>query len=724
MKKTLFLASLLIFIGVISASGLDASEADVKESITLRSDKVASETFTETAAGNGMFYSDKNKVAFLAAGSSETPYYISAADDTHTEVDGISLSQSSGHTVSVGAFTGDSTIVIGTEAEPLRVYTENSLFIGGYGWHGTSGWRTNAGLESNTRGEVPFAAHEGTIVINKGSVLDTGTGTDSLGGAQIYIGHGGKGTVVVDGGTMTTRAFLGIATTTAESNDNSGLLEIKNGGKVYIKAEPDKINSYYNQLLMGSSVTGKGGLHISGEGSELVMESSNLTPAASTGQSIHYSFVSIGSGNGGEAEVTVTDGASLTLGTKGAGQTYIYVGEGAGSVGSLNVTEKAESHLNGTFVVGNGGEGSVNITDEGSSLSAVDMYIGLNGGKGNATIGSGASLNVFGNLISYDTNDDGDANSISNSGTVNVGGSIYLTDGTTTQNYGTMTATGPISIDEGSVFVNAQGATLESTDSYIALNAGSNTTNKGTLKGQDILVAAGAVLNNTGSLISIGGEKGIEVEQGAIINNEGTLTGQISGGGTVQGTGSLGEVSIGKDTSYVVGNDTTPIFGLSAQSFTLNEQSAIIFNVDGTTAVSKGESATWGSGKHSVIFGETVNVVDGAEIEIVFSRSMLALESDTPFTLQLISGGENSNYGNLDMLLANTSYTLAPEMRLLRAVSADEWMVSVTNAEYYVDSDNSLWLRGNAAVVPAPEPTTATLSLLALAVLAARRRRG
>ncbi|MBQ7023145.1 MAG: PEP-CTERM sorting domain-containing protein [Akkermansia sp.] len=36
----------------------------------------------------------------------------------------------------------------------------------------------------------------------------------------------------------------------------------------------------------------------------------------------------------------------------------------------------------------------------------------------------------------------------------------------------------------------------------------------------------------------------------------------------------------------------------------------------------------------------------------------------------------------------------------------------------------NLGLRGNAAVVPAPEPTTATLSLLALAVLAARRRRG
>lgn len=724
MKKTLFLASLLIFTGVISASGQDASDAGVKESITLSSDKVDSETFTETWAGSGMFYSDKNKLAFLAAGSSENPYYISSADDTHANVDGISLSQSRGHTVSVGTFTGDSCIIIGTEANPQRVYTENSLFIGGYGWHATSGWRTNAVLESTTRGEVPFTAHEGTIVINKGSVLDTGTGTDSLGGAQIYIGHGGKGTVVVDGGTMTTRAFLGIATTTSEPDDNTGLLEIMNGGKVYIKAEPDKINSYYNQLLMGCSSTGKGILHISGEGSELVMESSALTPAASTGQSIHHSFVSIGKGNGGDAEVTVTDSASLTLGTEGAGQTYIYVGEGAGSTGSLNVTEKAEGHLNGVFMVGYGGEGSVNIEDAGSSLSAVDMYIGLEGGKGTASIGSGASLNVSGNLISYDTNDDGSSNSIFNSGTVNVGGEIYLTDGTTTQNYGTMTASGAIYIAEGSSFINAEGASLESTNSYIAMYAGSHTTNKGTMKGQNILVAAGAVLNNTGSLISSGGEKGIEVEQGATINNEGSLTGQISGGGTVQGTGSLGVVSIGKDTSYVVGNDTTPIFGLSAQSFTMNEQSVIVFNVDGTIAVSQGESVTWGSGKHSVIFGETVNVVDGAEIEIVFSRSMLGFETDTPFTLQLISGGSNSNYGNLDTLLANTSFSLAPEMRLLRSVSADEYEVSVTNAEYYVDSDNGLWLRGNAAVVPAPEPTTATLSLLALAALAARRRRG
>lgn len=66
-------------------------------------------------------------------------------------------------------------------------------------------------------------------------MLDTGTGTNALGGAQIYIGHGGKGTVTVDGG------------------------------------------------------------------------------------------------NKGKGEIMVTDGATLTLGTKDVGATYVYVGENAGS---------------------------------------------------------------------------------------------------------------------------------------------------------------------------------------------------------------------------------------------------------------------------------------------------------------------------------------------------------------------------------------------------------
>lgn len=259
------------------------AEEAVKETITLTSDKVASESFTETSAGNGMFYSDSNGVAFISAGSQENPYTIGSADDTHANQDGISLSKSGGASVSVGSFTGDSSLIIGNGMDAVHVTTENGLFVGGYGWHSTSGWRTNASLTSNTRGTMEFAAHEGSIVVNKGSTLEVGTGlgTDfkTLAGAQLYIGHGAKGTVTVDGGELISHAFIGISTSSSTSDDNSGLLEIKNGGTARIVASPGEMGMEggysYGQLLVGNSNQGTGSIVVSGEGSSLVVESSS-----------------------------------------------------------------------------------------------------------------------------------------------------------------------------------------------------------------------------------------------------------------------------------------------------------------------------------------------------------------------------------------------------------------------------------------------------------------
>lgn len=744
MKKTLFLASLCF---ALCGTPSDAEEEQpIKETITLTSDKVAGETFTETAPGNGMFYSDENKVAFLAGGTAENPYYITTADDTHANTADISLSAGSGHTVTVGGFTGDAYLAIGKEDSPVRVYTENSLFIGGYGWHGTSGWRTNAELNSNTRGEIPFEAHEGTVVINKSSILDTGTGVTALGGAQIYIGHGGKGTMIVDGGTVTSRAFLGIATATATPDDNSGLLEIKNGGKVHLKAEPDKIASYYNQLMIGASNTGTGNILVSGEGSQFIMDSSALTPAASTGQSTHYSFVHIGTGNGGQGAITVTDKAALTLGTENAGFTLIYLGEGAGAEGTLNVKENSSATLNGYTYIGaegqgalnvesgasvkqtsgvmqvgmSGGEGELNVKDSGSSLSTGTMEIGYDGAKGAVNVGTGAELTVNGNLTASDTKDDGISNSLTNDGDVNVSGYIYLTSGTTTTNNGTMTADGAVYIADGATFENTEGATLESTGSFITLNAGSHTTNKGEMKATDIYIAAGAELTNTGTMTVAGGSDGISLADGATINNEGSLNGQISGKGTVQGTGTLGEVSIGQDTTYMVGGTDAPIYGVEASTFTLEEASVTVFNIDGMTAAQSGQEATWGSGLHSAIYGDNVSLLAGAGIQIVFSSTMDGLESGVEFNLMLIDGGEGSSY-DLEALLSNTTFTLSAQISTF-ALTQPEYELLVSGAQYSV-VDNNLYLSGTAKVSPIPEPATATLSLLALCALATRRRR-
>lgn len=741
MKKIL----LLPFLAVLTTPVLLAEGTEtLRETITLKSDKVSEETFTETASGNGMFYSDKNKVGFLAAGTAENPYYISSADDTHANKDDISLSYGSGHTVTVGGFTGDAHLAIGSQDNQIRVYTENSLFVGGYGWHGTSGWRNNATLTSNTRGEIPFEAHEGSITINKGSSLETGTGTTALGGAQIYIGHGGKGTITVDGGILTSRAFIGIATPTGTPDDNSGLLEIKNGGKVYLTAEPDQINSYYNQLMVGASNTGKGTILISGEGSEMIMESSADTPQASTGQTTHWSFISIGTGNNGNGEVTVTDSATLTLGTQNAGSTQIALGEGTGATGTLSITENAKANLNGTTIVGYQGSASMDIQSGGEvTQTSGNLFVGYAGGEGDLTVGKDASLTaegvsiggagakgfvaveqggtmtVSGNLTATDTLDDAFSNSLENAGTVNIGGYLYLTDGTSTTNSGTISATGAVYIANGSSLTNNEGATLESTGSFISMDAGSQTTNNGTMIAKDIYIAAGAELTNTGTLETSGGNDGIVLSDGASINNEGTLSGKLSGNGSVEGSGIIGNVTIGEDTTLVVGSSDAPIVGLEATSITLAAGSSTLFNVDGAANVTMGGESTWGEGMHSIIFGETAIIESGALIELLFNGDMFTFGETTELDLLLIAGGASSEYGNLDELMNNTTFSLNSSVLTLR--SANALSIDTSGLSYEV-KDNSLYLVGTAEL-SIPEPTTATLSLLALAALASRRRR-
>lgn len=466
------------------------AEEAVKETITLTSDKVASESFTETSAGNGMFYSDSNGVAFISAGSKENPYTIGSADDTHADQDGISLSEGGAASVSVGSFTGDSSLIIGNGTDAVHVTTENGLFVGGYGWHGTSGWRTNASLISNTRGTMEFAAHEGSIVVNKGSTLEVGTGlgTDfqTLAGAQLYIGHGAKGTVTVDGGELISHAFIGISTSSSISDDNSGLLEIKNGGTARIVASPEEMgmNGYsYGQLLVGSSNQGVGSIVVSGEGSSLVVESSSSLDEK--GQQ-YYTFVSVGQGAGTEGELSVADGASLQLGTETGATVQVSIGEASGT-GALNVSTGASADVAGTLIVGYSGTGEVNINtgasmtqDNGavlvgygsdgsgavnvqaqSSLQAESVSIGTGGAAGALNIAETATMQVSGNVYLQDTLDDGRANAIVNAGKVEIGGYLALYDNASVQNSGVAEIMGDIYLQEDSVLNNSGAITLQ-----------------------------------------------------------------------------------------------------------------------------------------------------------------------------------------------------------------------------------------------------------------------
>ena len=123
---------------------------------------------------------------------------------------------------------------------------------------------------------------------------------------------------------------------------------------------------------------------------------------------------------------------------------------------------------------------------------------------------------------------------------------------------------------------------------------------------------------------------------------------------------------------------------------------------------------------HSAIYGNVVSLEAGAGIEIVFSSTMEGLEHGIDFNLKLIDGGDGSSY-DLETLLSNTTFTLAEQISTFSLTSA-EFELLVSDATYTV-VDNDLYLSGTAKISPIPEPTTATLSLLALCALASRRRR-
>ncbi|MBQ3525317.1 MAG: hypothetical protein IJA63_03495 [Akkermansia sp.] len=723
MKKTLFITSFW----AVCAVATFAEDASVKETLTLTSDKISEESFTETAAGNGMFYSDANGVAFLGTGT--MPYYITQADDTLAGDSVISISKTGGTTVSVGAFAGESHLVVGNGTDSMHVTAENGIFVGGYGWHNTSGWRTNAALSSNTEGALPFAAHEGSILINKGSVLEVGTGLGSdfktLAGAQLYIGHGAKGTVTVDGGELISHAFIGVSTANSLSDDNSGLLEIKNGGTVTIKAEPEKMsmNGYsYNQFIVGASNNGTGGVVISGEGSSLVLESSASADSASQ---TYYSFASIG--QGGQGEVTVTDGASLSLGTDANAASQISIGE-SGGTGTLNVEKNASADLTGNVIVGFSGDGSVNVASGGevvqsggnlcigygagasgevtvaaeSSLEAENLDIGYSGAAGSLSVEADAAVAVAGNVNVFGPAEATQGNGITNAGSISVGGYVNLTSGSELNNTGTMDVTGLVYVQSGAAVENS--GTLSS-ESGVVVYSGSSVTNSGTINADLIL------------------------DDGVVVTNDGVLSGSVNGAGTVQGSGEIGTISLGELSTFVVGE---PITGLEVSGdFTMGAGSTTVFNVAGMeTAAAAGSSDTWSSCSYANIIMQTedgvVTIADDACVSIVFGgdtifdASLANPDNDNRiewvFSLTLISSGVSGEV-DLEKLLSNTDFSITTDAVGIPSIGGT---VSVSNASYSVTEQGALVLSGTLTI---PEPSTATLSLFALAALAMRRRR-
>lgn len=218
------------------------------------------------------------------------------------------------------------------------------------------------------------------------------------------------------------------------------------------------------------------------------------------------------------------------------------------------------------------------------------------------------------------------------------------------------------------------------------------------------------------------------------LDNNGTISASttVQDGATLKGSGTMGQTLLSAGSTFIVGNSpgATTFMG----DLVVESGSSLKFSVSGLENAADAGHKGWESLTYSqiVVKGEeaAVTLSESADIVIAFGGSELfsagaELHSEqvTEFALTLISGGMENATVDFAALMSHTTFTITDEAAGLPvAANGTSWYINVTDAAYNIVG-NDLVLSGNLHITRTPEPATATLSLLALAALAARRRR-
>ena len=274
---------------------------------------------------------------------------------------------------------------------------------------------------------------------------------------------------------------------------------------------------------------------------------------------------------------------------------------------------------------------------------------------------------------------------------------------------------GTLGVNEGAVRVE------NDSQAYVA-----HTEVRGAETNAGMEVGRGATM--TGESLSVSGENATLHNDGSIAMTEGISV----DGGTVKGSGTFSGLTLNGGT-LVIGN--SPGLQSYTEDLVLGSGDAI-FSVGGfemATATTSG----WGEAVYSSVAmgGNTLTIGEGVTITLAFGGSaledILLSTSETPltFTLTLATNVDALDVADLNSLVGMTEFRITDELegltyltRELAGLSLDEYVSDV----HYSFADGALMLSGSVAVngnITIPEPTTATLSLLALTMLASRRRR-
>ncbi len=356
-------------------------------------------------------------------------------------------------------------------------------------------------------------------------------------------------------------------------------------------------------------------------------------------------------------------------------------------------------------------------------------------GAGTLTLGSGATIaSEVKTVVDEGTLKLGEVTTGSEI-TVNEQGELFVYNTTVSDvilNGGVLTVASNQS-GHGSVEVTSEGGTITSESDAVSAAVF-------TVGGTGDLTLSGAIsvqkeINNTGSVtvedsVTLGtrydgSTTGSIGEKVTDVNVTGTLT--VSGGATLANSEDIvvsGKLTVNE--GMLKNGGIISVAGEGAK-MEVNSQATIASDIvigDGGT-VDVGTNPTFTGSAITVQAGGTLDLSDtqtlGSGSLTLDSGSMLIMANRTVDFSGSLTLGENVTI-DLSWCAADS---FAPGINLFSGVSNEDWVDTQVTIKLADNAEIYGWLKltDSGAVRLVPEPTTATLSLLALAGLAARRRR-
>ena len=227
----------------------------------------------------------------------------------------------------------------------------------------------------------------------------------------------------------------------------------------------------------------------------------------------------------------------------------------------------------------------------------------------------------------------------------------------------------------------------------------------------------GKVVNKAGEAATLSLTSGVHTNDGVL-----ALATSVGKDAVMKGSGTFAEMTVEKGGQLVVGNSP------GHQQFTgdLTLDGTALFSADGFAQASSGENTGWGSGAYSTIdmLGNNLIINEEGEIVVALGDSILdnLPDSSGEFSMTLASNIGNAEAFDEEALRRLASQTTFSATDELAARGVIDPAAQIGNVAYAM-LGNNLMLTGTLANGSVPEPTTGTLSLLALAGLCARRRK-